>query len=194
MQNLAIAALSTALFVGAGAGAMTQEATPAQSQSDLSNPMIEGQAIAADQTIGEGIALSPEHKAFTSALQAAHLDALLKGAGPYTVFAPSDAAFAKLQPGVPMVRTLRYAIVMGRFDSQALLKLINSGSGQAQLPTLDGGTIVATLNGPTNIVLMDEEGNFSNISIYDIYQANGVIQVVDHVLLPKGSEKRMAAR
>jgi len=193
MQNLAIAAVATAVFVGAGAGAVSHNGTP-QSMSDQFNPMIEGQAIAPDEALIDGISQSPEHKAFAAALKGAHLDAVLKSAGPFTVFAPTDTAFAKLQPGTPMARTMRYAIVTGRYDSQSLLKLINDGGGQARLPTLEGGMIVATLNGPTNIALMDEEGNFANISIYDIIQSNGVLQVVDRVLLPKGGERRLATR
>jgi uncharacterized surface protein with fasciclin (FAS1) repeats len=77
-----------------------------------------------------------------------------------------------------------YLVVKGKLDSQTLLKLINENGGQANLTTIEGGKLVAQMNGPTNIVLIDEKGQTANIAIYDIYQANGVMQVIDKVVTP----------
>jgi uncharacterized surface protein with fasciclin (FAS1) repeats len=126
-------------------------------------------------------------------LRAAGLADTLKGKGPYTVFAPTNEAYAALPHGTvasllqnraAAAKSVGYLVVKGRYDSQALLKLINENGGEAKLVTLEGGSLVATLNGPTNIALMDQKGNVADIAIYDIYQSNGVIQVIDKVVSP----------
>jgi uncharacterized surface protein with fasciclin (FAS1) repeats len=126
-------------------------------------------------------------------LRAAGLADTLKGKGPYTVFAPTNEAYAALPHGMvasllqnraAAAKSVGYLVVKGRYDSQALLKLINENGGEAKLVTLEGGLLVATLNGPTNIALMDQKGNVADIAIYDIYQSNGVIQVIDKVVSP----------
>ena len=86
-------------------------------------------------------------------------------------------------------KLISYEIVPGKLDSKTLLTMIGEAGGRARLKTLEGGTLVASLNGPTNIALMDENGHTANISIYDIYDRNGVIQVIDHVLKPAGFDK-----
>jgi len=187
MQHLAIAAAATALFIGAGAGAVTTigPASPA-SQSDLLNPMVAGQAMLASDSIFDDAAKSPEHTAFVAEIKQAGLADTLKGKGPFTVFAPTDAAYAALSPAARgnAAKSAGYLVVRGRLDSQTLLRLINENEGTAKLKTIEGGTITATMNGPTNIALMDGKGDVADIAIYDIYQSNGVIQVVDKVMLP----------
>jgi uncharacterized surface protein with fasciclin (FAS1) repeats len=84
--------------------------------------------------------------------------------------------------------------VKGRYDSTRLLQLINEQGGRVKLRTLEGGTIVASLNGPTNIVLMDENGTMADIAIYDIQQKNGITQVIDHVLMPGKDARQVAER
>jgi len=93
---------------------------------------------------------------------------------------------ALLQPGnrAAAEKSASYLVVKGRYDSQTLLKLIGENGGQAKLVTLEGGSLIAMLNGPTNIALMDQKGSVADISIYDIYQSNGVIQVIDKVVSP----------
>jgi uncharacterized surface protein with fasciclin (FAS1) repeats len=186
MQHLAIAAAATALFVGAGTGAMTTIGPADQARSDVFNPMVAGQAMLASETIFDDAAKSPEHTAFIAAVKQDGLAPTLQGKGPFTVFAPTDAAFAALPAAAraQAAKSAGYLVVRGKFDSQTLLRLINENGGQVRLKSLDGGTIVATMNGPTNISLMDGKGNVADIAIYDIYQSNGVIQVVDKVMLP----------
>ncbi len=116
------------------------------------------------------------------------------------VFAPTDAAYAALgkdKVGAMMKaapKNAGYLVVKGRYDSTTLLKLINENEGSYRMKTLEGGTIVASMNGPTNIALMDEKGNVADIAIYDINQKNGVVQVIDRVLAPGENSRQMAAR
>lgn len=199
MHHLAISAVATALAVGAGAGAMTSVGgndAPPQAQSDMANPTVAGQAMMMDATILANAERSPEHTAFVSEVKQAGLADALDGKGEYTVFAPTNQAFAavgKLDDKA-VARNAGYLIVKGRYDSQTLLKAISENGGQVRLKTLEGGTIVASLNGPTNISLMDERGNVADIAIYDIHQSNGVMQVVDRVLQPGDNTRQLAER
>jgi len=198
MHHPMIAAIATAIALGAGAGAVTNVGPPDRNtapMSEVANPMIDGQAMLAGDTIFDNASKSPQHAQLVALMKDAGVADLLKGKGPFTVFAPTDAAFAALSPDArsalsdpghraELARSMRYLIVPGLFDSQALLKRIAEGGGQAALMTVDGRTITATLNGPTNIALMDEKGDVADIAIYDIYQSNGVIQVIDRVIAP----------
>ena len=195
MQHMAIAAAVTALFIGAGAGAVTNVGPKADPNmiGDVSNPMIQGQALLPSIDIYDNATKSPVHSTLVAELRAAGLADTLKSKGPYTVFAPTNEAYAALPHGTvasllqnraAAVKSAGYLVVKGRYDSQALLKLINENGGEAKLVTLEGGSLVATLNGPTNIALMDQKGNVADIAIYDIYQSNGVIQVIDKVVSP----------
>ena len=85
---------------------------------------------------------------------------------------------------------MSYLIVPGKYDSQALLRLINEAGGDARLRTAEGGTLAARMNGPTNIVVMDEHGNTADIAIYDVRDKNGIVHVVDRVLEPGGTARR----
>jgi uncharacterized surface protein with fasciclin (FAS1) repeats len=200
MHHLAISAAATALFIGAGAGAVTtvgsDQSAPA-AQSDMSNPTIGGQAMLSDASILANAERSPLHTAFVSEIKVAGLISTLDGKGEYTMFAPTDQAYAaagKPKDKSAAAKDAGYLIVKGRYDSQGLLKIINENAGQAKLRTLEGGTITASQNGPTNISLMDEKGNVADIAIYDIHQTNGVIQVIDRVLQPGDNASQLAAR
>jgi uncharacterized surface protein with fasciclin (FAS1) repeats len=192
MQHMAIAAAATALVLGGGSAAVTINNPSAPTPVEASNPMVAGAAMLPSESIFDNAASSPEHNTMIAEIKAGGLADTLKGAGEYTIFAPTDTAYAAL--GHDKVSAMltpaqaskdaRYLVVAGRWDSQKLLKAINEAGGQAKLKTLAGGTITAMLNGPTNIVLIDEKGNVADISIYDIYQKNGVIQVIDKVVLP----------
>jgi uncharacterized surface protein with fasciclin (FAS1) repeats len=200
MHHLAISAVATALAIGASAGAMTTvggKDTPPQSQSDMSNPTVAGQAMMSDASILANAERSPEHTAFVSEMKQAGLSNALEGKGEYTVFAPTDQAYAaagNLGDKKALARDAGYLIVKGRYDSQSLLKAISENGGQVRLRTLEGGSIVASLNGPTNIALMDERGNTADIAIYDIHQSNGVMQIVDRVLEPGDNSRQLAQR
>jgi uncharacterized surface protein with fasciclin (FAS1) repeats len=191
MHHLAIKAVAAAMLVGAGTGAVSRIGGNNDSDipRDVMNPMIGGQAMPTGATIYDNVSKSPEHTALLAALDRQGLAATLNGASAYTVFAPTNAAYAALprDASADARGEARYLVVPGRYDSQTLLGLINAKGGEVKLKTLDGGTITAMLNGPTNIVLVDERGHVADISIYDVYQRNGVVQVIDRVLLPKAA-------
>ena len=187
MNRVAIAATATALLIGAGAAlATTSEAPQPDPGAEIMNPMIAGQAMLASRDIADNIAKSPAHTAFVRGLKESGVDGLLKGKGPFTVFAPTNDAFAaaKETDKSDLTKLLDYHIVRGLLDSKTLLRLIGEGGGQAKLKTVEGGTLVAMMNGPTNIVLMDAKGRFADITTYDVYQSNGVLQVIDKVVRP----------
>jgi uncharacterized surface protein with fasciclin (FAS1) repeats len=197
---LAIAAAATAVFIGAGSGAVTSMTSAAPTTPvEASNPMIAGTAMLPGETILQNASKSPEHAIFISEMRTAGLSSTLDSAGDYTVFAPTNAAYAalgkdKMAAAIKSAKNARYLIVKGRYDSTKLLQLIGEQGGQVKLRTLEGGTIVASLNGPTNILLMDENGNMADIAIYDIHQKNGVMQVIDRVLTPGKDSRQVAAR
>lgn len=201
MHHLAIAAAATAIAIGAGSGAVTSmtSAAPAM-QLDVSNPMIAGTAMLPGESIWANATKSPEHATFVSEVRAARISDTLNGGGEYTVFAPTDSAYMAMGKDKTAAlmksasKNARYLIVKGRYSSTKLLQLINEQGGRARLRTLEGGTITASLNGPTNIVLMDENGTMADIAIYDIEQKNGVLQVIDRVLTPGKQSREVAER
>jgi uncharacterized surface protein with fasciclin (FAS1) repeats len=158
---------------------------------EMMNPMIGGQAMMADRDIMDNISASPMHSTFVAALKDSGVAEALKANGQFTVFAPTNAAFSAA--GVQaksdksnMGRRLSYLIVPGRYDSKTLLKAINEGGGEARLRTAEGGALVARMNGSTNIMVADEKGNIADIAIYDVRDRNGIVHVVDHMLEPGG--------
>jgi len=189
MHHLAIKAVAAALVVGAGTGAVTKIDSSSNGgiPRDVLNPIVGGQAMLTKASIFDNISKSPDHTAFLAAARASQLAEALKGPHAVTVFAPTNAAYAALprDASIEARSGARYLVVPGRFDSQKLLGLINANGGEVKLKTLEGGIITAMLNGPTNIALLDEQGHVADISIYDVYQRNGVVQVIDHVLVPK---------
>ncbi len=139
---------------------------------------------------------SADHTTLVAAVKAADLVTTLKSKGPFTVFAPVNDAFENLPEGTvatllkpenkgALAKVLTYHVVPGKLDAAALEKLITRGKGRAILKTASGGTLIASKNGGRNIVITDETGGTARISTYNVYQSNGVIQVVDKVLLPK---------
>ncbi|HET6540541.1 MAG TPA: fasciclin domain-containing protein [Chryseolinea sp.] len=138
---------------------------------------------------------SKDHTTLVAAVKAAGLVETLKGNGPFTVFAPTNEAFAKLPMGTvdnllkpeskaTLTSILTYHVIPGKFDSDAIAKAIKAGNGKAELKTVNGSTLWAIMNGPKNVILQDEKGNMANISTYDVYQSNGVIHVIDAVVMP----------
>jgi uncharacterized surface protein with fasciclin (FAS1) repeats len=201
VQHLAIAAAATAVFIGAGSGAVTSMTGAAPTAPvEVSNPMVAGAAMLPSESILANASKSPEHATFVSEVKKAGLSDTLNGAGTYTVFAPTDAAYAELGKDKSAAimksarKNARYLIVKGSYDSTKLLQLINEQGGQVKLHTLEGGTIAASLNGPTNILLMDENGAMADIAVYDIHQKNGVMQVIDRVLTPGKDTRQVADR
>ena len=163
--------------------------------SDVSNPMIDGQAMLADHDLMSNLAASPQHRKLAAALQESGIGAALKGNGLFTIFAPVDAAFTTEGAAgnkAQLAHRIGYLVVPGRYDSRALLEEIGQGGGTVKMRTLDGGVLTATMNGPTNILLMDERGRTADIAIYDVRSKNGVIMVIDHMAEPSGPPKQVA--
>ena len=184
------------MMVGGALGAVTHSGPkPAgDTGSEVMNPMIGGQAMMPDRDIMENISSSPLHSTLVSALKDSGVAAALKSNGQFTVFAPTNAALAAAgsQSQSTLARRMSYLIVPGRYDSQALLRLISEAGGEARLRTAEGGMLVARMNGPTNIVVMDEKGNTADIAIYDVRDKNGIIHVVDRALEPGGAAREIA--
>ncbi|HWU55098.1 MAG TPA: fasciclin domain-containing protein [Rhizomicrobium sp.] len=190
MKRAALAgfAAGAAMVIGGALGAVSRsDPKPVPDINiEMMNPMIGGQAMLPDRDIMDNISASPMHSALVAALKDTGVADALKANGQFTVFAPTNAAFtaAGALSKSGMGRRLSYLIVPGRYDSQALLKAINDGGGEARLRTAEGGTLLVRLNGPTNIMVTDERGNIADIAIYDVRDKNGIVHVVDHVLEP----------
>jgi uncharacterized surface protein with fasciclin (FAS1) repeats len=159
------------------------------------NPMVGGAPMYRTKNIVENAMNSADHTTLVAAVKAAGLVETLQGKGPFTVFAPTDAAFGKLPEGTVetlvrpenkamLTKILTYHVVAGAFDSKKLAQLIKKGGGQATLKTVSGGTLTARMNG-AGVTLTDEKGGTSNVTTADVYQSNGVIHVLDTVLMPR---------
>ena len=158
------------------------------------DPNVGGAAMFPTKNIVENAVNSKDHTTLVAAVKAAGLVDTLEGPGPFTVFAPTNEAFAKLPAGTvdtllkpenkdQLVKILTYHVVAGKVSSKELVKLIKSGGGKAMLKTVAGGTLTASLQG-SKVVLTDEKGGTATVTIADVYQSNGIIHVVDAVLLP----------
>lgn len=158
------------------------------------NPMVGGKEMFPTKNIVENAVNSADHTTLVAAVKAAGLVETLQGPGPFTVFAPVNAAFDKLPAGTvdtllkpenkdALVKVLTYHVVAGRISAADLKKQIKAGGGTASLKTVAGGTLTAMMEGST-LVLKDEKGGISKITQSNVFQSNGVIHVVDSVLLP----------
>ena len=156
--------------------------------------MVGGAPMLATKNIIENAVNSKDHTTLVAAVKAAGLVETLQGTGPFTVFAPTNAAFAALPAGTvdtllkpenkpTLTKVLTYHVVAGKWDAAAISKMIADGKGMATIKTVAGGTLTAKASGKT-IMLTDEKGGTANVTIADVYQSNGVIHVVDQVLLP----------
>jgi len=185
------------MMIGGAVGAVSgsDPAPDAMLDTGIMNPMIDGQAMLPQRDIAENLAASPMHTRMAQALKETGIVSALKANGEFTVFAPTNAAFAQAgrMSRAELARRMSYLIVPGTYDSATLLRMINEKGGDVRLRTAEGGTLIAKMNGPTNIMLMDENGNVADIAIYDIHDKNGVIQVIDKVLQPTGSTRQVAS-
>jgi len=148
----------------------------------------------ATKNIVQNAVNSKDHTTLVAAVKAAGLVDTLRGAGPYTVFAPVNAAFEKLPAGTvdtllkpenkdQLVKVLTYHVIAGKVSSSDLVKMIKDGGGKAELTTVEGGKITASIS-DGKVILTDEKGGTATVTIADVFQSNGVIHVVDSVLLP----------
>ncbi len=158
------------------------------------DPMVGGAAMYPTKDIVDNAVNSKDHTTLVAAVKAAGLVDTLKGAGPFTVFAPTNEAFNKLPAGTvdtllkpenldTLKKVLTYHVVSGSMTAADLKKAILAGGGKATLTTVQGGTLTAKMAGK-GIILTDEKGGMSHVTIADVIQSNGVIHVVDTVLMP----------
>ncbi|CAN0653813.1 fasciclin domain-containing protein [Nitratireductor aquimarinus] len=160
------------------------------------NPMVGGAAMYADKNIVENAVNSKDHTTLVAAVKAAGLVDTLSGEGPFTVFAPVNAAFEKLPDGTvetllkpenkdQLATILTCHVVATEAMSDAIGKMISDDGGNHPVETVGGCMLEAKMDGD-NITLTDENGNVATVTIADVDQSNGVIHVIDTVLLPKG--------
>ena len=151
-------------------------------------------AKASTQDIVDFAAASPDFSTLVAAVKAAGLVDTLKGAGPFTVFAPTNDAFAKLPAGTidtllkpenkdTLSKILTYHVVSGEVTAKQLIALIKKGHGKAAVKTVQGGTLTASLSG-ASVILTDEKGGTSTVTKTDVLVKNGVIHVIDTVVMP----------
>jgi len=163
--------------------------------ASMAQVTVGGAPMYASKDIIDNAVNSKDHTTLVAAVKAAGLVDTLKSPGPFTVFAPTNTAFSALPAGTvdtllkpenkgQLTKVLTYHVVPGKIDAAALMKQIDAGGGKAMLKTAAGGTLTATASGKT-VSVTDESGGTSKVTIADVNQSNGVIHVVDKVLLPK---------
>jgi uncharacterized surface protein with fasciclin (FAS1) repeats len=177
------------------AGLSLSQSSRAQTMSKEKAVEVGGAAMYPSRTIVDNAMNSKDHTTLVAAVKAAGLVETLQGKGPFTVFAPTNAAFEKLPAGAvgdllkpenkeALISVLTYHVIPGKLDSRELMKWIKKGKGKAQLTTVQGGKLWIMQKG-NQLWLKDEKGNTSRVTIKDVYQSNGVIHVVDSVVMPK---------
>jgi uncharacterized surface protein with fasciclin (FAS1) repeats len=189
LKNIAAVALSALLCAAGFAGtALAQD----QMGSSMHDPMVGGAAMYPTKNIVQNAVNSKDHTTLVALVKQAGLVATLEGAGPFTVFAPTNEAFAKLPKATVdkvtgdkalLTKVLTYHVVAGRLSSAQIAEMIKDGGGKASLTTVEGGKLVATMDG-SNIMLTDDHGDVAKVTIADVNQSNGVIHVIDTVLVP----------
>ena len=171
---------------------ITSQATFAQMQKTI---MVGGAAMYPNKNIVENAVNSNDHTTLVAAVKAAGLVETLTSAGPFTVFAPTNAAFNLLPAGTveslvkpenkaTLASILTYHVVSGKFSAKDIVKMIKAGKGKAEIKTVSGGILTATRKG-NKIMVKDSKGGVALVTIANVNQSNGVIHVIDHVLLPK---------
>ena len=157
-------------------------------------PMVGGAAMYPTKTIVQNAVTAPNLTTLVAAVKAAGLVETLSGPGPFTVFAPTNDAFAKLPAGTveslvkpeakpTLTKILTYHVVAGRLSAKHIIKLIKHGHGSATLTTVQGEPLTATLEGGL-VILTDAKGGKSTVTTADVFQSNGVVHVIDTVLMP----------
>ena len=161
----------------------------------MNNPMVGGKEMFPAKNIIQNAVNSSDHTTLVAAVKAAGLVDTLEGPGPFTVFAPTNEAFDKLPAGTVdsllkpenkslLTKVLTYHVVMGRLSSSDLLKKIRDGNGTAELTTVEGGKLWVMLHDGKHIMLKDEKGGTALVTIANVFQSNGVIHVIDTVVMP----------
>jgi uncharacterized surface protein with fasciclin (FAS1) repeats len=175
-------------------GTMAAAPTYAQQMSDKT-VSVGGAPMYPSKNIIQNAVNSKDHTTLVAAVKAAGLVDTLEGPGPFTVFAPTNEAFAQLPAGTvdtllkpenkaTLVKILTYHVVPGRMTAVALMKAVKDGEGEAHLKTVAGEDLVVKQAGPGKLTVTDAKGDVATVTIADVLQSNGVIHVVDTVLLP----------
>jgi uncharacterized surface protein with fasciclin (FAS1) repeats len=157
--------------------------------------MVGGAEMYPSKNIIQNAVNSKDHTTLVAAVKAAGLVPTLESKGPFTVFAPTNKAFAALPSGTvdnllkpenkdKLTKVLTYHVLPGKFDSKAVMAAIKAGDGKASMTTVQGEMLTFKMNGK-NLEVYDENGGHATVTTADVYQSNGVIHVVDSVLLPK---------
>ena len=185
-------------IVGVLASAQLAMAQTGSSDGNMSSDtkMVGGAAMYPSKTIVDNAVNSKDHTTLVAAVKAAGLVSTLQGPGPFTVFAPTNEAFDKLPPGTvstlvqpknkaTLVKILTYHVVAGHLTSSDLMGMIQQGGGKATLTSVEGEplTVMPDASG-SGVVITDAKGGQSHVTIADVMQSNGVIHVVDSVLMP----------
>ncbi len=186
-----------ALFASAALVALAAAVTPAPVLAQMSEKTVTvgGAPMYPSKNIIQNAVNSKDHTTLVAAVKAAGLVDTLEGAGPFTVFAPTNAAFAKLPAGTVdtllkpenkamLTKVLTYHVVPGRMTAVSLMKAVKDGEGEAHLKTVAGEDLTVKQAGPGKLTVTDAKGDVANVTIADVLQSNGVIHVVDTVLLP----------
>lgn len=161
----------------------------------MKNPMVGGQEMFPSKNIIQNAINSADHTTLVAAVKAAGLVETLERAGPFTVFAPTNNAFSKLPAGTvdtllkpenkeTLTKVLTYHVVAGRLSASDLMKKIKAGNGTAELTTVEGGKLWVMLHDGKHIMLKDEKGGTALVTIANVFQSNGVIHVIDSVVMP----------
>ncbi len=171
-------------------------ATPvlSEAQGMMKHTMVGGAEMYPTKDIIDNAVNSKDHTTLVAAVKAAGLVETLKGKGPFTVFAPTNEAFAALPAGTVdnllkpenkamLAHILTYHVVAGNMDAATIVAAIKAGNGKAELTTVSGGKLTAMLQGK-DVMVKDEKGNVAKVTIADVKQSNGVIHVVNKVLMP----------
>lgn len=168
--------------------------TSFSASAQMKDPTVGGAAMYPTKTIVQNAMNSPIHTTLVAAVKAAGLVDTLNGPGPFTVFAPTNDAFDKLPAGTvdtllkpenkaELTKILTYHVVPGRISSKQLMKMIKKGNGKAMLKTVQGEDLTATMS-DGHIMLTDAKGGTATVTTADVFQSNGVIHVIDTVLMP----------
>ena len=190
LKTLALIAASTIAVAGMAAPATAKH----HSAKAMHTVMVGGAAMYPTRNIIENAVNSKGHTTLVAAVKAAGLVDTLQSAGPFTVFAPTNTAFAKLPAGTvatllkpenhdTLAKILTYHVVAGRVTAQDLTAMIKAGRGSAKISTVSGGTLTAKMMGK-RIMLIDEKGGMAHVTQANVMQSNGVIHVTDAVSLP----------
>lgn len=174
--------------------AVASSTVSAQMMGSNDNPMVGGAAMYKTKNIVENAVNSADHTTLVAAVKAAGLVETLSSKGPFTVFAPVNSAFDKLPAGTvetllkpenkgTLTKILTYHVIAGNFSAKDVIGAIKKGNGKAEFTTVSGGKLYGSLDGK-KVVLTDEKGGKATVTIADVKQSNGVIHVIDSVVLP----------